>query len=67
MTITQIIFTMSLFASSPGVPTLTLIGIGNPQVFALSLFCEIEDLVASLGNFYFSSAHKGIVKRTPKK
>jgi hypothetical protein len=50
-----------------GVSTLTLPGMDNPPIFDPSKFEEVEDMVASIGMFYFSNTLKGIIKRNPKK
>ena len=57
----------SPLASSLGVPSLTLLVMGNPHVLNPSQFWEVEDPIALLASFYFNNTHQGIVKITPKK
>lgn len=64
--IPPLIITTSL-ASALVVPMITLSGEPNDSVFNPSKSEAIDDTMAPLGSFYFSSSKKGIIKKTSKK
>ena len=63
----QIVSITSPLASSLVIPSISLLGTITPRLFNPSQYGEVDDFLVPLERFYFSSVHKGVVNRIPKK